>query len=131
MPDFLFSCAHFEQEETEITENEPALRSLCFLLFNDLDSFRTLNRPVPGPTGQDQPNRHMNTKLSTFSAISTRLASGRPGYWSCSFISRGNKIIMTVLQYCRHRGAAIGSDVLQYSRSKSGGSAAGAAILPI
>lgn len=31
--DFLFSCEHFEQEETETTERTPALCSLCFLLF--------------------------------------------------------------------------------------------------
>lgn len=30
---------HFEQEETETTEKEPLLRFLCFLLFNEWDSF--------------------------------------------------------------------------------------------
>jgi hypothetical protein len=43
--DFLFSCAHFEQEETEITENEPELRSLRLLLCNDLDLFGCGRRP--------------------------------------------------------------------------------------
>ncbi len=33
-----FPAAYFEQEETEITEKEPLLRSLCFLLFNYFDS---------------------------------------------------------------------------------------------
>ena len=36
---FLVFLRHFEQEETETTEKEPALRFLCFLLFNELDSF--------------------------------------------------------------------------------------------
>jgi hypothetical protein len=31
----LFSCAHFEQEETETTELEMLLRSLCCLLFDE------------------------------------------------------------------------------------------------
>ncbi len=48
------SPAHFEQEETETTENEPLLRFLCFLLFNDFDSFGCGRRPAPfnrDPTG--------------------------------------------------------------------------------
>jgi hypothetical protein len=33
--DLLFYGVHLEQEETEITENDPLLRSLCCLLFNE------------------------------------------------------------------------------------------------